>query len=202
MNKVSSIFTSSQIAIYALFHFQGVQNLSSGQVSEYELSHTLELSRAKWQKFHCSFRRILLWKKKCSLAELMNSDFVKWQGLYNVWNCQEDASILIVVGKGSTNGWRKVSIHVSLPELGRLAWTDSFGKGIKSSFHRARVIYFNVWSQNTQMQPKVSLKPFPNKPWFLLVYNTSLLKTLWKKEKLLLFPQCFQQTWTADKNQG
>ena len=29
-------------------------------------------------------------------------------------------------------------------------------------------------------------KPFPNKPWFLLVCSTGLLKTLWKKEKLLV----------------
>ena len=28
--------------------------------------------------------------------------------------------------------------------------------------------------------------PFPNKPWFLHVCSTSLLKTLWEKEKLLV----------------
>ena len=28
--------------------------------------------------------------------------------------------------------------------------------------------------------------PFPNKPWFLRVCRTSLLKTLWEKEKLLV----------------
>ena len=27
---------------------------------------------------------------------------------------------------------------------------------------------------------------FPNKPWFLLVYSTSLLKTLWEKDTLLV----------------
>ena len=31
-----------------------------------------------------------------------------------------------------------------------------------------------------------SVNPFPNKPWFLLVCSTSLLKTLWEKEKLLI----------------
>ena len=30
------------------------------------------------------------------------------------------------------------------------------------------------------------LNPFPNKPWFLRVCCTSLLKTLWEKEKLLV----------------
>ena len=45
--------------------------------------------------------------------------------------------------------------------------------------------------------------PFPNKPWFLHVCSTSLLKTLWKKgeiarkEQFLLFPQCFLPYWTT-----
>ena len=30
------------------------------------------------------------------------------------------------------------------------------------------------------------INPFPNKPWFLRVCRTSLLKTLWEKEKLLV----------------
>ena len=37
--------------------------------------------------------------------------------------------------------------------------------------------------------------PFPNESWFLPVCSTSLLKTLWEKEKLLVpsnfsFPHC------------
>ena len=32
---------------------------------------------------------------------------------------------------------------------------------------------------------KKKINPFPNKPWFLCVCSTSLLKTLRKKEKLL-----------------
>ena len=32
----------------------------------------------------------------------------------------------------------------------------------------------------------LSVNPFPNKPWFLRVCSTSLLKTLWEKEKLLV----------------
>ena len=30
------------------------------------------------------------------------------------------------------------------------------------------------------------INPFPNKPWFLRVCSTSLSKTLWEKEKLLV----------------
>ena len=32
----------------------------------------------------------------------------------------------------------------------------------------------------------LSFNPFPNKPWFLHVCCTSLLKTLWEKKKLLV----------------
>ena len=32
--------------------------------------------------------------------------------------------------------------------------------------------------------------PFPNKPWFLRVCSTSLLTTLWEKEKLLVMRNC------------
>ena len=33
---------------------------------------------------------------------------------------------------------------------------------------------------------KKAINPFPNKPWFLRVCITSLLKTLWEKKKLLV----------------
>ena len=32
----------------------------------------------------------------------------------------------------------------------------------------------------------INLNPLPNKSWFLPVCSTSLLKTLWEKEKLLM----------------
>ena len=32
--------------------------------------------------------------------------------------------------------------------------------------------------------------PFPNKPYFLRVSNTGLLKTLWEKEELLVASRC------------
>ena len=42
---------------------------------------------------------------------------------------------------------------------------------------------FDLW--NLQMALQL-INPFPNKPWFLRVCSTSLLKTLWEKEKLLV----------------
>ena len=61
------------------------------------------------------------------------------------------------------------------------------------------------WSLNTGYtvvifsrirQNFLNFNPFPNKPWFLRVCSTSLLKTLWEKEKLLVtsnfsFPTVF-----------
>ena len=39
------------------------------------------------------------------------------------------------------------------------------------------------------------LNPFPHNDNFWRPWETSLLKTLWEKEKLLLFPQCFLPVW-------
>ena len=49
--------------------------------------------------------------------------------------------------------------RVSLHGLSRLTWMDTVRRCINS---------------------------FPNKPWYLRVWSTSLLKTLWEKEKLLV----------------
>ena len=40
--------------------------------------------------------------------------------------------------------------------------------------------------KNTVGKGEIALNPFPNKPCFLCVCSTSLLKTLWEKEKLLI----------------
>ena len=45
--------------------------------------------------------------------------------------------------------------------------------------HQVRSILFSVCNNFV-------LNPFPNKPWFLRDCSTSLLKTLWEKEKLLV----------------
>ena len=37
---------------------------------------------------------------------------------------------------------------------------------------------------------KVLFNPLPNKPWFLCVCSTSLWKTLWEKEQLLVTSTC------------
>ena len=45
------------------------------------------------------------------------------------------------------------------------------------------------------IQPKQNttiFNPFPDKPRFLRLYSTSLLKTLWEKEELLV--TCFENT--------
>ena len=58
--------------------------------------------------------------------------------------------------------------------------------------------------KNSNSQPFVGvdkiLEPLtlPNKPWFLCVFSTSHLKTLWEKksyEQFLLFPHCFLTIW-------
>ena len=47
-------------------------------------------------------------------------------------------------------------------------------------------VYLSTWFMYIYMYIySYYVIPFPNKPWFLRVYTTSLLKTLWEKEKLL-----------------
>ena len=41
------------------------------------------------------------------------------------------------------------------------------------------MVHYKVWG-------KIDINPFPNKRWFLPVCSTSVLKTLWEKEKLLV----------------
>ena len=52
-------------------------------------------------------------------------------------------------------------------------------------FSQSRCISFYIWQHYIHIL-YFSFNPFPNKPWFLRVCSTSLLKTLWEKEKLLV----------------
>ena len=47
-----------------------------------------------------------------------------------------------------------------------------------------QILCFCLWS--LRAVNALSFNPFPNKPWFLLVCSTRLLKTMWEKEKLLI----------------
>ena len=54
-------------------------------------------------------------------------------------------------------------------------------------YRRSSANSFFVFRYNSCLDvTEIVLNPFPNKPWFLRVCSTSLLKTLWEKEKLLI----------------
>ena len=68
---------------------------------------------------------------------------------------------------------------------------EGYGKhcGKRTKFWlQAEVISFfhNVFYPTKDTSYHLSINPFPNKPWFLHVCSMSLLKTPWKKEKLLI----------------
>ena len=46
--------------------------------------------------------------------------------------------------------------------------------------------HFKAFFRKVHDYVVITVHPFPNKPWFLCVCCSSLLKTLWKKEKLLI----------------
>ena len=72
----------------------------------------------------------------------------------------------------------------------RLSPLQKHVRKVVSGFGKKLVVLVLGWeSQETHVRrrmPWYDLNPFPNKPWFLRVCSTSLLKTLWEKEKLLV----------------
>ena len=58
------------------------------------------------------------------------------------------------------------------------------GLTLLCTLHRCIIIF---WKRNAiKIVYYLNFNPFPNKPWFLRICNSSLLKTLWEKEKLLV----------------
>ena len=44
---------------------------------------------------------------------------------------------------------------------------------------------WHIFSKSSKVTNNMCINPFRNKPWFLRVCNTTLLKTMWEKKKLL-----------------
>ena len=63
--------------------------------------------------------------------------------------------------------------------------TDVFRVVLKSA---CLSVCLPIFVQNTSVCQSAGrgINPFPNKPWFLSVCSTSLLKTMWEKKKLLV----------------
>ena len=104
----------------------------------------------------------------------------------------------------------KLLPQVSLCKTCRLTWVDTFCKFFLSPIstehgsyehelllltaviaHRTTMFSnpytaVGVWEQKISFCMMMDLTHFPNKLWFLCVCSTSLLKTLWEKEKLLV----------------
>ena len=96
------------------------------------------------------------------------------------------------------NTWEKEKLQVTSnlsfsPQCFLPVWR------IFSNFHQilnCRLQALSVW-KSLRVVVWERVNPFSNKPWFVRVCCTSLLKTLWEKEKLLVtsnfsfFPKCF-----------
>ena len=88
--------------------------------------------------------------------------------------------------------WRKTLVKQHF-----LLFPLSFQKSFLSSFCPDSVV-----KSKTHHLLEQRLNPFPNKPWFLHVCSTSLLKTLWEKEKLLVisnFSFCYSVFYAFGK---
>ena len=75
--------------------------------------------------------------------------------------------------------WQKLKRILLSKDLTLLILHFSFSNNVFNS------LYFGLYKIN----------PFPKKPWFLRVCSTSLLKTQWEKEKLLVMSNfCFSHS--------
>ena len=77
---------------------------------------------------------------------------------------------------------REVIVSAKNIDLGQPAQSTQIDLRKKPS---AMGQFLFVQRQNL-LRDKVGLNPFQKKPWFLHVCSTSLLKTLWETEKLLI----------------
>ena len=64
--------------------------------------------------------------------------------------------------------------------------TPSYISLLKPILLGKKLILFHMSVQDYQSFDLDTVNPFPNRPWFLCVCSTSLLKTLQEKEKLLV----------------
>ena len=68
-------------------------------------------------------------------------------------------------------------------------WRDGVLKHCNNENEKQAIVHFHCMAHvllGFHRYVTEDRNPFPNKPWFLRVCNTSLLKTLWEKEKLLV----------------
>ena len=93
-----------------------------------------------------------------------------------------------------------ILFHICLLQILSI-WTGlkmlSFCKELKRSREFKQILLFPTSRESTMIPGSLSYKrrfqknktnlinTFPHKPWFLRICSTNLLKTLWKKEKLL-----------------
>ena len=78
---------------------------------------------------------------------------------------------------GRHTNWHS-TITIAHTEHFVLRWAKKYWSPSFSTFPTllSKVVFITV----------IKINPFPNKPWFLRVCSTCLLKTLWEKEKLLV----------------
>ena len=93
-----------------------------------------------------------------------------------------------------------ICCFISCRERPNLSWENLWPDPFASFVLVCMLCIYFLWFEKKKNGKKICFNPFPNKPWFLLVCNTSLLKTQGKgeiarNEQFLLFPQCFLPIW-------
>ena len=81
-----------------------------------------------------------------------------------------------------------LSFHVKFVQSDRRTTAKQYAPDLSMWGHKKISSNCKIWLFSGKLQSFIShisqVNPFPNKPWFLNVHRTSLLKTVWEKEKL------------------
>ena len=88
--------------------------------------------------------------------------------------------------------YQSYMILMQILEFYSLTTLVKWGPGHKSHTLITEPHRWGLFNQkHLQMTAFLIISPLPNKPWYLGVCSTSLLKTLWEKEKLLVMSNLY-----------
>ena len=112
-----------------------------------------------------------------------------WVGGVKFDSLQQALAFMCVQYKSfkNTGGKEEVAHFPLFPQCFQPNWRFCYLKLLSANFFNldhSRILSFGK-ELNCHLQV-LSINPFPNKPWFLHVCNTSVLKTLWENEKFLV----------------
>ena len=184
LRELSAIFMEFRIVVCKLFQFGIVQNLSFGKglIVEIPFIGILRCLCSLWIKIRPH--------KMCSqVFDYCYSLFTIGKSLLYNEMIQLVYLILFIIKQNQTSKYKlkafaedRIDLIMKL-KFGFGVVENIMGKG-ENAGHQYSLLFSHYVFE--KLSSSGSFNSFPNKPWFLRVCSTSLLKTLREKEKLLV----------------